>query len=77
MGFTLANREPSPATLNTSKPQYGSPEDFAKAIEELKETFPDEGAVSTDPEDVYHHGFSLNDYHPGALVCHLIVLNLD
>ncbi|KAE9394580.1 hypothetical protein BT96DRAFT_923434 [Gymnopus androsaceus JB14] len=66
LGFTLANREPSSATLNTSKPQYGSPEDFAKAIEELKETFPDEGAVSTDPEDVYHHGFSLNDYHPGT-----------
>ncbi|KAI8978891.1 FAD-linked oxidase-like protein [Trametes punicea] len=49
------------ADLNT---QYGSPEDFQRAIHELKETFPEDGAVTTDPEDLELHGFSENDYHP-------------
>ncbi|KAJ3866721.1 FAD-linked oxidase-like protein [Lentinula novae-zelandiae] len=55
-----------------TKPKYGSPEDFGKAIEELKRTFTDEDIVSTDPEDVYNHGFSVNDYHPG--ISHSVVV---
>ncbi len=45
--------------------QYGSPEDFKKAIEELRTLFPGEDAVTTDVEDLEAHGYSENDYHPG------------
>ena len=54
--------EKGPVEFNT---QYGSPEDFKKAIEELRALLPGEDAVSTDVEDLEHHGFSENDYHPG------------
>lgn len=47
---------------------YGTPEDFQKAISELRAAFSDEHAVSTDPEDLHVHGFSDNDYHPGMLI---------
>lgn len=66
LGFSLANQFP-PSQNDTTKPQYGSPVDFAKAIQELKASFPGEDAVSTDPEDIYNHGFSLNDCYPGVL----------
>ncbi|KAI0632542.1 FAD-linked oxidase-like protein [Trametes polyzona] len=46
--------------------KYGSPQDFQKAIEELRQTFPAEGAVTTDVEDLEEHGFSENDYHPSS-----------
>lgn len=46
---------------------YGTPADFQKAIGELQAAFPAEGVVSTDPDDLEVHGFSDNDYHPGAL----------
>ncbi|KIK64084.1 hypothetical protein GYMLUDRAFT_71528 [Collybiopsis luxurians FD-317 M1] len=64
LGFAWANR--SQPVVSSSKPQYGSAKDFEKAISELKIAFPDEDAVSTDPDDVYAHGFSVNDYHPGT-----------
>ncbi|KAH8114410.1 FAD-linked oxidase-like protein [Phellopilus nigrolimitatus] len=38
------------------KVKYGSANDFQTA-----------GRVTTEPEDLYDHGFSENDYHPGAL----------
>lgn len=46
--------------------KYGSPEDFQRAIQELRDSFPDKDAVSTDPDDLHTHGYSENDYHPGA-----------
>ena len=46
-------------------PQYGTAKDFRDAIEELKTTFPEPGAVSDDPEVLKPYGFSENDYHPG------------
>jgi len=46
-------------------PTFGSPLEFQKAISELKATFADESAVSTDPDDLHVHGFSENDYYPG------------
>ena len=46
-------------------PQYGTAKDFRDAIEELKATFPEPGAVSDDPEVLKPYGFSENDYHPG------------
>jgi hypothetical protein len=47
-------------------PTFGSPLEFQKAISELRATFADESAVSTDPDDLHVHGFSENDYYPGA-----------
>ncbi|KAJ4493078.1 FAD-linked oxidase-like protein [Lentinula edodes] len=79
LGFTLADRARTSLPIHSliptgsaTKPTYGSPEDFGKAIEELKRTFPGEDIVSTDPEDVYNHGFSVNDYHPG--ISHSVVV---
>ena len=46
-------------------PRYGIAKDFRDAIEELKTTFPEPGAVSDDPEVLKPYGFSENDYHPG------------
>lgn len=45
--------------------EYGSARDFQTAIQELQAIFPAE-RVSTDDADLHDHGFSLNDYHPGA-----------
>lgn len=49
--------------------EYGTPEDFQKAIVELRTTFPQDGYVSTDGDDLHLHGFSDNDYHPGMSIC--------
>lgn len=51
------------------EPTYGSPEDFQKAIQELRRTFDEgheSGIVSTDPENLRVHGASDSDQHPGA-----------
>ncbi|KAI0357321.1 hypothetical protein OH77DRAFT_1422154 [Trametes cingulata] len=56
-------RNRASAELNS---KYGSPDDFKKAIEELKQAFPDEDTVSTDPAHLEEHGFSENDYHPSS-----------
>jgi D-lactate dehydrogenase (cytochrome) len=50
--------------IDAAAPQYGSPEDFKQAIKELKACLPGD-AVSTDPDVLYEHGYSENDYHPG------------
>jgi hypothetical protein len=47
------------------EPQFGTPADFKNAIEELRLIFPSEDSVSTDSDDLYVHGFSEYDYHPG------------
>ena len=46
------------------KPVYGTPEDFALAIEELKASFAGE-AVTTAPDQLAAHGYSPNCHHPG------------
>ncbi|KAI9452798.1 FAD-binding domain-containing protein [Lactarius psammicola] len=50
--------------LSPLKPIYGTPEDFARAIEELRASFAGE-AVTTAPEQLTAHGFSPNYHHPG------------
>ena len=50
------------------KPVYGTPEDFAHAIEELKTLF-SKDTVTTDKDQLEAHGFSPNAYHPGT-PCH-------
>jgi hypothetical protein len=65
LGYYLArSQQESSSIQSTSKPKYGSPEDFKKAISELRSVLGDE-AVSTDPEVVGPYGYSENDYHPG------------
>lgn len=49
----------------SNSPQFGSPQDIRKAIEELHTTFKSTEKVSTDPDDLHDHGFSANDHHPG------------
>lgn len=49
------------------KPVYGTPEDFAHAIEELKTLF-SEGTVVTDGDQLEAHGFSSHAHHPGTSV---------
>jgi hypothetical protein len=46
------------------KPVYGTPEDFSRAIEELRASFAGE-AVTTAPDQLGAHGFSPNTHHPG------------
>ncbi|KAI9430533.1 FAD-binding domain-containing protein [Lactarius indigo] len=45
-------------------PVYGTPEDFARAIEELRASFVGE-AVTIAPDELVAHGFSPNCHHPG------------
>lgn len=52
--------EPSPP-----KPVYGTPDDFAHAIEDLKTLF-SKDMVTTDKDQLEAHGFSPNVYHPGT-----------
>jgi D-lactate dehydrogenase (cytochrome) len=59
MGVRRAIETPPP------KPVYGTPEDFARAIEELKALF-SEDAVTTDEGQLEAHGFSPNTYLPGT-----------
>lgn len=68
IGFTLAKTwtSPSEEAGSIGKPRYGTPKDFERAIQELKEAFPDADAVSTDPEDLRIHGFSDYDWRPGT-----------
>jgi hypothetical protein len=69
-GYTIAHAQqaltPTPTKSDaTQEPQYGSPEEFKRGIEDLKQAFPSDDIVSTDSEDLHHHGFSVYDYHPG------------
>ncbi|KAL0575139.1 D-lactate ferricytochrome c oxidoreductase [Marasmius crinis-equi] len=72
LGYAIARNSSSQVDQPVEKSlsqfgKYGTVEDFAKAVKELRDTFtnnPD--AVSTDPEDLRIHGFSENDYHPGS-----------
>jgi hypothetical protein len=50
------------------KPVYGTSEDFARAIEELKSSFV-EDAVTTAEDQLEAHGFSSNTHLPGTPGC--------
>lgn len=67
VGYVIARIPEKPFHIpeSPSEPKYGCPEDFELAIKELRAAFPSEDSVSTDPDDLYTHGFSENDYHPG------------
>ena len=66
VGFTIAKSLPSLGLESEStQQQFGSSDDFKKAIQELQSTFPANDKVSVDPDDLQVHGFSANDHHPG------------
>lgn len=46
------------------KPVYGTPEDFSRAIEELRASFARD-AVTTEPDQLAAHGSSTNTHHSG------------
>ena len=66
VGFTIA-KSLSTSSLDhqSESTQFGSLDDFKKAIQELQSTFPANDKVSVDPGDLRVHGFSANDHHPG------------
>lgn len=72
LGYIFAQNQQIHEAHNTTanvvpdSPTFGSALEFQKAISELKATFADESAVSTDPDDLHVHGFSENAYYPGA-----------
>ena len=47
------------------KVKYGTALEFQSAVRILEMTFPEDDKVSTDPEDLMYHGFSMHNYHPG------------
>jgi len=59
---SLSSKEKAGVKTSTG---YGSPQDFQKAIKDLRDAFDDPEAVSTDADDLRTHGFSTNDWHPG------------
>lgn len=71
------SRGNEPAVHSTSRlnDKYGSPEDFQRAIQELRDSFPDKDAVSTDPDDLHTHGYSENDYHPGVCTMRILCIS--
>lgn len=69
IGYMVASQTSEPnISEHSPEPVYGSPEDFAQAITELKHKFPSVGMVSTDGDTVHSHGTSTNDYHDGEWI---------
>ena len=66
LGYAMARYTQEPPVLKAAEPMFGTPEDFNRAIEELKGAL-GKDSVSTDREDLFIHGFSANDYHPGII----------
>lgn len=54
----------SKTASTAAAPVYGTPDDFKRAIKELEASF-EEGMVSTDPPNLFSHGFSPNVMHAG------------
>jgi len=69
-GYWFANSSDNTATVN-SEPVYGTPEDFVRAVDELRAKL-GEAKVSTDEDDLLGHGYSAIDHHPSASFPHII-----
>ena len=61
---SLNDGSASAKATTAAAPVYGTQEDFKRAIKELEASF-EEGIVSTDPPNLYTHGFSPNVMHEG------------
>lgn len=69
-GYLLATYGSQKSEVNGSSlddPQYGTAKDFRDAIEALKATFPEPGAVSDDPRVLEPYGSADTDRHPGKV----------
>ncbi|KAI0701555.1 hypothetical protein C8T65DRAFT_656298 [Cerioporus squamosus] len=69
LGYYLATSRTDTDRISTDfNTQYGSPDDFLKAIRELQDAFQhDEDAVSTDAEELERHGTANFAMHPDSL----------
>jgi hypothetical protein len=69
-GYYVGTRSNAPYTAVSAlpKPVYGTSEDFARAIEDLKISFA-EDAVTIAEDQLRAHGFSLNTHLPGTPDC--------
>jgi hypothetical protein len=69
-GYYIGTRSNAPYTAVSAlpKPVYGTSEDFARAIEDLKISFA-EDAVTIAEDQLRAHGFSLNTHLPGTPDC--------
>lgn len=63
-GFLFARQQPD-ADDTLTNPQFGTPEDYERGIEELRTTLPSKDMVSTNPDDLLAHGWSSHVWHPG------------
>ncbi|KAH8992583.1 FAD-linked oxidase-like protein [Lactarius hatsudake] len=63
-GYYIGARSNNVGVEVSPSPVYGTPEDFARAIDELKALFVGE-AVTTAPDQLVAHGFSPNCHLPG------------
>ncbi|KAH9978352.1 FAD-linked oxidase-like protein [Russula compacta] len=64
-GYYVGARSDTTIKSAPSKPVYGTPDDFARAIEELKASF-SEDAVTTAEDQLNTHGFSPYAHLPGC-----------
>ncbi|KAJ7915509.1 D-lactate dehydrogenase cytochrome oxidoreductase [Mycena leptocephala] len=55
-----------PPAKEEDSPQYASPRELKVAIEKLRQTFPEQGSVDTNPDTVKTVGSSENSYHPAS-----------
>ena len=53
------------ADPSSTKIKFGTALDFQTAVRILCLTFPEEGKVTTDADDLYEHGVSIYDHHSG------------
>ncbi|KDQ13157.1 hypothetical protein BOTBODRAFT_111787 [Botryobasidium botryosum FD-172 SS1] len=70
---SLARASPT-ISSGSRTPTFGTPADFQRAITELRAIFP-ASRISTNPDVLHAHGFSLNTYHPGAP--HSVVISVE
>ena len=67
LGYAIARYTQEPPVSKAAEPKFGTSEDFNRAIDELKRAL-GKDSVSTDREDLFIHGFSANDHHPGMIL---------
>lgn len=62
----LISLRPTSAFSTSKSKQYASHEEVQMAISELRESFPEKGYVSTEPDALKTFGSSTNSYHPAS-----------